>query len=118
MAVARSNDHPAVNEAAAVGTGDLHRLAAVEPGSELQPSPPGTGGRGAGHPLEFALPSRQVLHAAETHGGFRAGTQPEEARPHGSVPTAPTPVVARYEVAGYGGSWHAATFAPGFVTRH
>jgi hypothetical protein len=73
MAVARSNDHPVVNEAAAVGTGDLHRSAAVEPGAELEPSPSGTGGRSPGHPLEFALPPRQVVHATETHGGLPGG---------------------------------------------
>jgi hypothetical protein len=118
MAVARSNDHPVVDETAAVGTGDLHWSAAVEAGAELEPSPPGTCGGGPGHPLKFALPSRQVVHAAEADRSFRAGTQPEEAGAHGSVPTAPTPVVARCEVAGHGGSCHAATLALRPVRRH
>jgi hypothetical protein len=112
MPLTRLDDHTQIDEAAAVGARDLHRLAAVEPGSELEPSPPRTDGRSAGHPFEPTLPPRQNTYTAEAHGDLGAGLQPKQTGANGPVSAAPASLVARGELTSDRSPYHAPLSRP------
>jgi hypothetical protein len=89
MLLAAPDDHAAVDEAAAVGAGDLH-LAPPEPDAESSPPPQRpTRRRGSFLPFDLALTSGQHLDAAEAHPDLGMLTQAENAPLHGVVAAAP-----------------------------
>ena len=90
MLLTRPHDHAAVDEAAAVGAGDLH-LAAPEPSPVLHPTDPRqTRRRRPGVPLDRPLAPSEHLDAAEAHANLRMFTQAHQARLHRPVAAAPT----------------------------